>query len=119
MIAPRREPMTIKQLKRHMDRRFDRLERTKAERADLRRFATRRDLRRFATKRDLRGYATRADLMRMRDELRRHFEVIAESMFARIDVSLDAIRANQERLAHHSVVLDEHERRLTHVESRA
>ena len=120
--------MTIAQLKRHMDRRFDRLERTKADRKDLRgfatkrdfrRFATKRDLRRFATKRDLRRFATKHELEQMRDELRRHFEVIAEAMFARIDAALDGIRANQERMAHHDIVLDEHERRITHLESPA
>ena len=101
--------MTIAQLKRHMDRRFDRLERTKADRKDLRGFATKPDLRRFATKRELK---------QMRDELRRHFDVIAEAMFARIDAALDGIRANQERMAHHDVVLDEHERRIAHLELR-
>lgn len=43
MIPPPPEPMTIEQLKKHMDRRFDRLERTKADRSDLRRFATKND----------------------------------------------------------------------------
>ena len=33
--------MTIEQLKAHMDRRFDRLERTKADRSELRRLAAR------------------------------------------------------------------------------
>jgi hypothetical protein len=65
--------MTIAGLKRHMDRRFDRLERTKADRRDLlgcasrrdlRRFATKKDLRRFATKKDLRRFATKKDLQR-------------------------------------------------------
>jgi hypothetical protein len=77
MIRSVREPMTIEQLRRHMDGRFDRLERTKvdkndlkrelrrfATRVDLRRFATRADVRRFATKTDLRRFATKADLRR-------------------------------------------------------
>jgi hypothetical protein len=73
MISPLREPVTIAELKRHMDRRFDRLERTKADKSDLRRFATKKDLRRFATRKDLRRYATRKDLRRFatRKDLRR------------------------------------------------
>jgi hypothetical protein len=48
--------MTISELKRQMDRRFDRLERTKADKAHLRRFPTkahlRRELRRFVRRED-------------------------------------------------------------------
>ena len=35
--------MTLVELKRHMDRRFDRLQRTKADKVDLQRFATKDD----------------------------------------------------------------------------
>ena len=60
--------MTIEQLKSHMDRRFDRLERTKADRSELRRLAarcaTKADLKRFAMKGDLKGFATKEDLKR-------------------------------------------------------
>ena len=62
MISPLREPVTIPQLKRCMDRRFDRLERMKADRVDLGRFATKKDLRRFATKWDLRRVATKSEM---------------------------------------------------------
>jgi hypothetical protein len=83
--------MTIEQLKAHMDRRFDRLERTKADRRELRRlaatadrrwaqtqnafkrFATKDDFKRFATKDDLKRFATKDDLKRFatKDDLKR------------------------------------------------
>ena len=89
MIPLPPEPMTIEQLKAHMDRRFDRLERTKADRrelrrlgervdrcatkADLRRFATKEYLKRFATKEDLTRFATKEDLKRFatKEDLKR------------------------------------------------
>jgi hypothetical protein len=73
MISSLREPMTIAELKRHMDRRFDRLERTKADKHDLRRFAIKKHLQRFATKKDLQRFATKKDLRRFatKKDLRR------------------------------------------------
>ena len=76
------EPMTIHELKVHLDRRFDRLERTKADRTELRRLgaksdrrwaATRRAFRRFATKDDFKRFATKDDLKRFatKDDLKR------------------------------------------------
>jgi len=67
--------MTLEQLKRHTDRRFDRLQRTKADKADLKRFATksqvrglRREIALRPTKDDLKGelarHATKDDLKR-------------------------------------------------------
>src|SRR5947208_117861 len=44
MMRVPQAPMTIAQLKRHMDRQFARLDRTKANKSDLRRFATKADL---------------------------------------------------------------------------
>ena len=85
--------MTVAQLKRHMDRRFDHLERTKADRSDLKRFATKDDLKRFATKTD------------------------TERGFARLDAKLDgvlavvlSIRDTLDRVA------DEHDRRISDLE---
>jgi hypothetical protein len=74
--------MTLDGLKRHMDRRFDRLQRTKADKADLvrcatkpqlSRFATKKDFERFATKEDLKRFATKEDLTRFatREDLKR------------------------------------------------
>ncbi len=94
MMRASTEPMTLDQLKRHMDRRFDRLERTKADRGDLRRFITRREFRqeirrlaskdelrrltnkfatKFATKDDLKRFATKEDLKRFatKEDLKR------------------------------------------------
>jgi hypothetical protein len=50
-----------------------------ATREDLKAFATKEDLKAFATKEDLKAFATRDDLLAMRDELRTHFNVVAES----------------------------------------
>ena len=47
MIRRSHRRMTLQQLKRHMDRRFDRLQRTKADKADLKRFATKGQIRRL------------------------------------------------------------------------
>ncbi len=102
--------MTIAELKRHMDRRFDRLERTKADKADLRRFATKKDLRRYATKKDLQRFAT---------EIKRHFNVVAEGLEEKIQKVADGvsqIAAIQLHVVHHAKVLDEHETRLTALE---
>src|SRR5437773_10285278 len=65
--------MTLVELKRHMDRRFDRLQRTKADKADLQCFATKDGLKRFATKDDLKRFATKDDLKRFatKDDLKR------------------------------------------------
>jgi hypothetical protein len=81
--------MTVEHLKRHMDRRFDRLQRIKADKVDLKRFATKtqirrigkdlancatkNDLKRFATKDDLKRFATKEDLKRFatKEDLKR------------------------------------------------
>jgi hypothetical protein len=108
-----------------MDRRFDRLERTKADRIDLRRFASKKDLRRFATQKDVRRFATRAELRRevanLRGEMRlwaadikRHFDVVAEGFDAKLQKLADGvaeIAAIKLHVAHHGAVLDEHETR--------
>jgi hypothetical protein len=57
MLPAPQEPVTIEQLKAHMDRRFDRLDRTKADRSELRRLAVR--VNRCATKADLKRFATK------------------------------------------------------------
>jgi hypothetical protein len=122
MMRVLREPMTIVQLKRHMDRRFDRLERVKANKSDLRRFATKRDLERFATKRDLERYATKEDLARyvtraesLAADTRRHFEVVAEGLSDQVK-KIGELGDLKSLLTLHSAVLDEHERRITDLE---
>ena len=120
MIRAPRKRMTIRQLKAHLDRRLNHIERTKADKADLRRlvtkryarrFATKEDLKRFATKDDLKQFATKEDLERYatRHELARQFE----SVNARLDAVINSIR---EEIRTHSLVLDEHEARLRDLE---
>ena len=83
--------MTIVQLKRTMDRRFDRIERTKANKSDVRKL--------------------RSEIRRLAAETRRHFDVIAESL--RSDIRLLA-----EAVAGHSHRLDKHDGRITRLEQR-
>jgi len=105
--------MTIAQLKRYMDRRFDRLERTKANKSDLRRFATKRDLMRFATKADMAQYVARAESLAV--DTKRYFQIVAEGLRDEIK-KIGEVGNLKSSLAQHSAVLDEHERRLTDLE---
>lgn len=128
------ELMTIRELKAHLDRRFDRLERTKADRTDLRRlaaksdrrweaskrafkrFATKDVLRRFATKDDLKRFATRNDLRRFaaKDDLR---GLATKADLARLEGRVIALHKTlQNMLPHHSRILDDHERRIVDLE---
>ena len=122
--------MTIAEMKRHMDRRFDRLERTKADKSDLRqfatkrdvrRFATKKDLRRFATKNDLRRYATKKDLRRFATDIKRYFNVVAERLEEKIQKLADGVSqipAIRLHVIHHDKVLDEHETRSSLIPQR-
>ena len=98
------EPMTIAQLKRHMDRQFARLDRTKANKSDLRR---------FATKADLAKYVARAESLA--DDTRRYFQIVAEGLEDKIG-KIGEVGDLKSLLALRSAVLDEHERRLTDLE---
>lgn len=90
MIRTAREPMTIAQLKRSTDRRFERLDRSLN-----RRFA--KIDRRFD------------EMDRRFDELRRHFDIIAESLRDDFRLFADAIASHLERL-------DRHDQRITRLE---
>jgi hypothetical protein len=125
------EPMTVAELKRHIDRRFltkrgfrrelkreltrfatkddlkafatkDDLKRF-ATKDDLKRFATKDDLKRFATKDDLKRYATKDDFHELRDEMRRGF---AEMRLGFAEIRRDFMQ-----------IVDEHERRITDLET--
>jgi hypothetical protein len=120
MMPPLPEPMTIEQLKAHMDRRFDRLERTKADRSELRRLAarvqrcaTKSDLKRFATKDDLKRFATKGDLKQFatKDDLTRAFTRLEDRIIA-------MQRILQGIASHHGLVLDDHEVRIGELERR-
>ena len=104
MMRVPQEPMTIAQLKRHMDRQFARLDRTKANKSDLRR---------FATKADLAKYVARAESFA--DDTRRYFQIVAEGLEDKIG-KIGEVGDLKSLLALHSAVLDEHERRLTDLE---
>jgi hypothetical protein len=119
MISFAREPMTIAELKRHMNRDLRRF----ATKKDLRRFATKKDLQRFATKRDLRlALATKTDktdLRRWSIDIKRHFDVVAEGLEEKIQKVADGmaqIPAIRLHVAHHDKVLDEHETRIMALE---
>ena len=104
--------MTIEQLKAHMDRRFDRLERTKADRSELRRLAsrcaTKADLKRFATKEDLKRFATKDD-----------FTGLARSL-ARLEDRVIAMQTTLHGIAkHHGLILNDHEARIADLERRS
>ena len=95
MIRRPKKRMTLAGLKRHMDRRFDRLERTKADKADVRRFATKRYLQQhFATKDDLKRFATKDDFARCatRDDLAR-LEGTVDARFGEVARQLDSLNA--------------------------
>ena len=139
MIPTPPEPMTIEQLKAHMDRRFDRLERTKADRselrrlaarvdrcattADLERFATKEYLKRFATKRDLKRFATKEDLKRFatKEDLKR-FATKADltAMTSRLGDRIHAMQMSVQRLVdHYDRILNDHEARIVDLERHA
>ena len=128
------EPMTIDQLKAHIDRRFDRLERTKADRSELRRlaatadrrwavtkkafsrFATKDDLRGYASRNDLKGFATKEDLKRFatKEDLKRFATKVD---FRRLEDRVISMQKTlQAMLRHHGIVLDDHEVRICDLE---
>lgn len=88
------EPMTVAQLKQHMDRRFDRLDRRKADKSDLRRFAMKTDFPLVEARAEARF-----------GEVARQFE----SLNAKIDSVLVYARGE---IQQHTRVLDEHENRI-------
>jgi hypothetical protein len=110
--------MTIEQLKAHMDRRFDRLERTKADRSELRRLAATADRRWKATKKAFKRFATKDDLKRFatKDDLKRY---ATKADFARLEERVISMQKTLEGLArHHALILDDHEVRIRDLERR-
>ena len=86
MMRTLREPMTISQLKRSMDKRLDRLQRLQRTKAD---------------KRDL--AALGVEVRRSAKETRRHFDVVAESLRDDLRIFADAIGRDSERLDNHEI----------------
>jgi len=116
--------MTLEQFKRHLDRRFDRLQRTKADKADLKRFVTKSQVRRLRNQltRELGRYATKADLderFTTKEETRR----LSAETFRRLDSVSDKLNSILRRLEDvvktHGDALREHDLRLTDLEHRA
>lgn len=99
-----REPMTVAELKRHIDRRFVTRRGLKRQ---LQRFPTRDDLKRelqkYATKEDLKALATKDDL----NDLRR-------MMLALHHETVDLIRELRRDLLY---IVDNHERRLNDLDA--
>jgi hypothetical protein len=95
--------MTLVELKRHMDRRFDRLQRTKADKADLQRFATKDDLKRFATKDDL-------------ESLRRLVGDVLRKVDGLHDKVDSLVKIGNDRYGVHHRALSDHEYRLQELE---
>ena len=116
--------MTISELKRAMDRRFDRLERTKVDKVEFRRAITglRTELKRVertkVDKAEFRRAITRlrtglrGEIATSAAETRRHFDVVAEAI-------RDDIRIFGEALASHTDRLDKHGTRITALERRS
>jgi len=122
--------MTLVELKRHMDRRFDRLQRTKADKADLQCFATKDGLKRFATKDDLKRFATKDDLKRFatKDDLKRFatkddlesLRRLVGDVLRKVDGLHDKVdslvRIGNDRYGVHQRALSDHEYRLRELE---
>jgi hypothetical protein len=69
-----------------------------ATKEELKAFATKEDLKAFATKEELKAFATKEDLKaglrEVRDELRTHFDVVAESFRSQFGYLHDWVEAN-------------------------
>ena len=90
---------------------------------DLDRPVTRRELREelkaFTTKDDLKAFATKDDLFRVRDELRTHFDLVAESFKGDFAMLCDWAEANATGLAARVEDIETgHRRRLLALETR-
>jgi hypothetical protein len=96
MIRRSRTPMTVLQLKRTMDRRFDR-----TDRSNRRRF----------TAVDAEIAELREEIRRSAAETRRHMDMIAESIREDLRLFADAIGLHSERLNRHDTRIDRLEQR--------
>lgn len=67
--------------------------------AVLKNLATKDDLKVFATKDNLKAFATKDDLKAMSEDLRRHFNTVAESFKADFNLLHDWVEANTSSLA--------------------
>ncbi|OFV90905.1 MAG: hypothetical protein A3G76_13365 [Acidobacteria bacterium RIFCSPLOWO2_12_FULL_65_11] len=82
-------------------------------------FATKDDLKAFPTKNDPKGFATKDDLKGVRDELRDHFDAVAESFKDQFDRLFDWVHATTNSLAKRvETIEDGHGNRLLGLETR-
>ena len=102
--------MTISELKTSMDRRFDGLQRTKADKSDLQRL--RKEMLGLRKEMLDSRAGLRHEIVRSAEETRRHFDVVAESL-------RDDLRLFAEAIAAHSDRLDRHDTRISRLESRS
>lgn len=120
------DPMTVAELKRHIDRRFlTKREFKRVLKRELDRFVTKDDLKselqRFATKDDLKAFATKDALQATRDDLsdlnRRMLALHAQTMdemrrgFAEMRQGFSEMRRDFMQ------IVDEHEHRITDLET--
>jgi len=102
MMRRRRTPMTILQLKKSVERRFDRLDRRKVDKSDLLRL--REEMKSLRTE-------LRDEIARSAAETRRHMDVIAESLRDDLRLFADAIGLHDARLNQHHTRIQRLEQR--------
>jgi hypothetical protein len=104
------EPMTIAELKKHIDRRFVTKRQFKRE---LSRLATRDDLKGFATRDDLERFATKESLHSFRDEMN---DFRRQTLAMHAETMDEMRRGFKEIRDHFTRIVDEHEPRITDLE---
>ena len=114
MTDPER-PVTRRELREELEA----VLKTVATKDDLKIFATKEDLKAYATREDLKTFATKEDLMAMRDELRTHFNVVAEDFRYQVNNLYDWSIGNASGLkARIEAVETDHGKRLLSLETR-
>lgn len=110
------QPVTRRELREELEA----VLKTLATKDDLKAFATKEDLKAFMTRDEaLRTFATKDDLKAMSEELRRHFDVVAESFKTHFNTLHDWVKANVNSLATRVETLEtDHGSRLLNIEAR-
>lgn len=122
MTEPDR-PVTRRDLREELDCLFVRNLEVFATKDDLKGFATKDDLKGVPTKDDPKGFATKDDLSEglkgLRDELRSHFDAVAESFTSQFGILHDALRSNTTGLDKRVKAIESgHSSRLLRLETR-
>jgi hypothetical protein len=111
MIRGARKPMTVLQLKRSMDRRFDRAERSTRHEFDKGKSELVRSKRELRAEIAALRTELREEIRRSAEDTRRHMDVIAESLRDDLRIFADAIGLHSERLNTHDMRIGALERR--------